>query len=699
MEEEEKGKDKLTLDVSCSVIHGIGLRKPEVDDNKVKLEVDRLWKIRTNLIRKESHGRESILKLKSLITDTVELLGRVRVNVREKEIYSDEDVEFHARELNSLQLLFHGILEIWLKVKDTDKIEYKNMILPDMMELATDMTSLYGEVMALFLQSYRDGASTVYSGFISGILSLLRGTKVLLKRLKFEDDNGRERRRLVQSTICRFTKDIQSVLTHGLHSILGSLEMGEGVTALQPTKLLGNISHCDVVRCAVEDRPEIINGLVFQEGQQLMSDIFQVTGAPFCTSEKILLRFPLSTGALPPSSMVKVKVKYGTKWTDLNGEIKHNYIEFEAKMVSAFVAVVGFRGIHREVTTAGHSFVSDDDTRVRMSIPKNSFSVPCITKFRFIQINRNRMYGYKETCKEDCHGIVACSDILNVTHDENVAINKPILVHLPILHDIEDSSSEIVLFERNLEGSLSLRIVNDAIQCEPHGNCYTFAVSCLNNSIALAKVKRKILKKNKNKLLEEFDLYCGLEHICNIMTYMDKNLLTVGVVKLWVEIVEKRFTTRILRKRANEGLFEVPGSRSPDIRMKEQDVVRMEMDGTIQKIREIPSEHYSIVYLSTARDNYRSFHVEERRDPRGRQVGILNFISDTYGDGFILHSATIDINRYLISLSRIPTSHSDVRPNTYGRLTFSRQSRSSRSSGRSVKSTLAYKAIFGKFHS
>lgn len=91
------------------------------------------------------------------------------------------------------------------------------------------------------------------------------------------------------------------------------------------------------------------------------------------------------------------------------------------------------------------------------------------------------MYGYKETCKEDCHGIVACSDILNVTHDENVAINKLILVHLPILHDIEDSSSEIVLFERNLEGSLSLRIVNDAIQCEPHGNCYTFAVSCLNN--------------------------------------------------------------------------------------------------------------------------------------------------------------------------------------------------------------------------
>jgi hypothetical protein len=184
-------------------------------------------------------------------------------------------------------------------------------------------------------------------------------------------------------------------------------------------------------------------------------------------------------------------------------------------------------------------------------------------------------------------------------------------------------------------------------------------------SIALAKVKRKILKKYKNKLQDEFDLYCGLEHICNILTYMDKHLLSVGVVKLWVEIVEKRFTMRILRKRANEGLFEVPGSRSPDIRMKEHDVIRMEMDGTIQKIREIPSEHYSIVFMSTARDNYRSFHVEQRRDPRGRQVGLLNFVIDTDGEGLFLHSATIDVNRYLISLSRLPSSHSEIRPSKF----------------------------------
>jgi hypothetical protein len=50
------------------------------------------------------------------------------------------------------------------------------------------------------------------------------------------------------------------------------------------------------------------------------------------------------------------------------------------------------------------------------------------------------MHGYKETCKDDCQGIVALSDIVSVTHDSNVTINKPIMVHLPLINDMDDSS-------------------------------------------------------------------------------------------------------------------------------------------------------------------------------------------------------------------------------------------------------------------
>lgn len=102
-------------------------------------------------------------------------------------------------------------------------------------------------------------------------------------------------------------------------------------------------------------------------------------------------------------------------------------------------------------------------------------------EFQLIQMNRLRMQDYKECCKEDSNGILALSDILNVIHDDNLKINKPMLIHLPILHDVDDDHAELVVFERSLEGNLSIWIVNDAIKCEPDGNCYTFRVTNVNN--------------------------------------------------------------------------------------------------------------------------------------------------------------------------------------------------------------------------
>ena len=111
-------------------------------------------------------------------------------------------------------------------------------------------------------------------------------------------------------------------------------------------------------------------------------------------------------------------------------------------------------------------------------------------------------------------------------------------------------------------------------------------------------------------------------YICNILTFMDKTLLHVGMVKLLVEIVERRFMKKALRRRAKEGLFEVPGSRSPNIRLKNEDIICIEMEGNIQRMREIPMSSYFIVYLSSARDNYRSFPVEPRKDPDSKAYGM-----------------------------------------------------------------------------
>ena len=56
--------------------------------------------------------------------------------------------------------------------------------------------------------------------------------------------------------------------------------------------------------------------------------------------------------------------------------------EFQARFMEAFVVVAGFRPYHREITPSGFTFLSDDDTRIRINFPENCFPVPCIVQFR-----------------------------------------------------------------------------------------------------------------------------------------------------------------------------------------------------------------------------------------------------------------------------------------------------------------------------
>lgn len=126
-------------------------------------------------------------------------------------------------------------------------------------------------------------------------------------------------------------------------------------------------------------------------------------------------------------------------------------------------------------------------------------------------------------------------------------------------------------------------------------------------------------------MVEEYELYVENAFICNILTFLDKSLLHVGLVKVFVEVVERRFVKKALRRRSKEGLFEVPGSRSPSIRLRNEDIICIEMEGNIQRIREVPLQNYFIVFLSSARDNYRTFSVEPRKDPENRAYG--NFLT------------------------------------------------------------------------
>lgn len=183
--------------------------------------------------------------------------------------------------------------------------------------------------------------------------------------------------------------------------------------------------------------------------------------------------------------------------------------------------------------------------------------------------------------------------------------------------------------------------------------------------LALGKANKRQLKKNRRAIIDEFNLYYETEHICTAITMLDKSSLQSGVVKFWTEVVENRFLKRILRMRMKEGLYEVPGSRSPHIRMKDYDVIRIDLDGNMGKIRSLSLDHYFISYLSSSNQNYRSFPVEPRRDPRGRNIGVINYYRESGQEDVCIHLVAVDTERFLISGPRLPTSHSEAKPREF----------------------------------
>ena len=91
-----------------------------------------------------------------------------------------------------------------------------------------------------------------------------------------------------------------------------------------------------------------------------------------------------------------------------------------------------------------------------------------------MQLNRARIFSYKESCPELCRSIRAISDVLIIKHDENIEIGEPALMHMPIINDVDDYETEIVIFVRKENGDVDLIPRPSAMRCESTGNCYTF---------------------------------------------------------------------------------------------------------------------------------------------------------------------------------------------------------------------------------
>jgi len=111
------------------------------------------------------------------------------------------------------------------------------------------------------------------------------------------------------------------------------------------------------------------------------------------------------------------------------------------------------------------------------------FALFIVFHMKLVRINRSRMFAYKETCLDSCRAITAISDILFIKFDKDVDIRQPALVHVPIVNDIDDPESEIVMFRQDTNGEVHVTQMKSVVRCESTGNCYTFQVEAFNGFV------------------------------------------------------------------------------------------------------------------------------------------------------------------------------------------------------------------------
>ena len=109
---------------------------------------------------------------------------------------------------------------------------------------------------------------------------------------------------------------------------------------------------------------------------------------------------------------------------------------------------------------------------------------------KLIQINRSRMFDYKEQCRSLCKSIIAVSDCLKIDHEEDVVFVHPVLIHMPIPNDIDDSDSELVIFRSRDDGEIELIPKRTAMLCPSSQNCYTFQDQSFSGYVYLINYER-----------------------------------------------------------------------------------------------------------------------------------------------------------------------------------------------------------------
>ncbi|KAK3588680.1 hypothetical protein CHS0354_028888 [Potamilus streckersoni] len=375
-----------------------------------------------------------------------------------------------------------------------------------------------------------------------------------------------------------------------------------------------------------QDRTELLLGKTTSSltGMQYISDIYRINGGfnftvPCCVNIQLKMEYNEKISDL------KAVVRDNDKWTEIPANLENGHAVFGLRSMDSVYVVTVPKATEAEVTEDGYEYSSDADERICLSVPAKAVNEPTSISIKVLLPDCE--VAKKVQKAKDKYNIMAISPCLCVEYKGSKMFKKRVTVTLPLNQPTNSQDYETILL--TLEEDTVSRVKT--------------TVRVGNNSIVSSEIQSQKI------LLHSSQVYALVKKTADVKLLHDEVLLNLGLARyykvlsfrdskdlrsLLIECAPLAMVQHILDQRKKEGyVLERNGGQSNPLLLRQEQRLRMDITGNIEKDVTIPQVAYFITVLFGAQDQKTFFPYKIKGVLGGTHFGNLTISSDNLKRG------------------------------------------------------------------
>ncbi|KAK3588682.1 hypothetical protein CHS0354_028890 [Potamilus streckersoni] len=369
------------------------------------------------------------------------------------------------------------------------------------------------------------------------------------------------------------------------------------------------------------DRTELLLGKTTSSltGMQYISDIYRINGGfnftvPCCVNIQLKMKYNEKIRDL------KAVVRDNDKWTEIPANLENEYAVFGLRSMDCVYVITVPKATETEVTENGYEYSSDADKRICLRVPAKAVDQPTAISIKVLLPDDE--VAKKVQNFRDKYNIISISPCLCVEYKEPEKLIKRVTVSLPLNQPPNSQDYKTTLLTLD-EDSVSQ--VKTTVRVSENSVVSSDVPSPKNQLFALVKKTADV-----TLLHDETLLGFGLARYYKVLSFRDfKNIKAI-----LIECIPMAKVKQVIEERKKEGyVLERNGGQSNALILRQEQRLRVDITGNIEKDVAIPQVAYFITVLFAAQDQKIFFPYKIKGTIEGTHFGNLIISSDNFKRG------------------------------------------------------------------